>query len=123
MKGSAPSILVVRNRTGILLTQHSSLALSAAVLIGYKYFIRYTGNTLGAYEYRLPASGIFPVYLLKPWVNLYLLPSQYKGGTGRWSSDDCKKTKTSGGRTVCDCSQLGHFGLLFVCISYYVYIL
>ena len=34
------------------------------------------GNTLGAYQYRpravlISTSGIFPVYLLKPWVNLY----------------------------------------------------
>ena len=35
------------------------------------------GNTLGAYQYRpravlISTSGIFPVYLLKPWVNLYI---------------------------------------------------
>ena len=34
------------------------------------------GNTFGAYQYRpravlISTSGIFPVYLLKPWVNLY----------------------------------------------------
>ena len=36
------------------------------------------GNTLGAYHYRpravlISTSGIFPVYLLKPWVNLYVV--------------------------------------------------
>ena len=36
------------------------------------------------------------------------------GGTGRWSSDNCRKIRSGGGRTICDCSQLGHFGLLFV---------
>lgn len=35
-------------------------------------------------------------------------------GVGRWSSEDCKRISTSGGRTKCDCSQLGHFGLFFV---------
>ena len=44
-------------------------------------FRRYTGNTLGAYHYRpravaiaISTSGIFPVYLLKPWFNLYVTP-------------------------------------------------
>lgn len=38
----------------------------------------------------------------------------YPDGAGRWSSDNCRKKRQIDGRTTCDCSQLGHFGLLFV---------
>ena len=35
-------------------------------------------------------------------------------GVGRWSPANCKRVQSSQGRTICDCSKLGHFGLLFV---------
>ena len=34
---------------------------------------------------------------------------------GAWSREGCREV-TKGGQIVCDCVQLGHFGILFVSI-------
>ena len=36
------------------------------------------------------------------------------GQYGRWSTDSCRVVSDDGATTRCVCTQLGHFGLLFV---------
>ena len=33
---------------------------------------------------------------------------------GAWSTDGCREVMREGNRRVCECSQLAHFGILFV---------
>lgn len=45
----------------------------------------------------------------------------YTGGFGAWSADDCREVATgSGNEKVCECTQLAHFGILFVSIHSYL---
>lgn len=36
------------------------------------------------------------------------------GQYGKWSTDSCRVVSDDGATTQCVCTQLGHFGLLFV---------
>ena len=36
---------------------------------------------------------------------------------GAWSTSGCKEFTDDDDHTVCECSQLGHFGILFVSIE------
>ena len=46
---------------------------------------------------------------------LLLLPTGDLGDRfGAWSSDGCREVMREGNRRVCECSQLAHFGILFV---------
>ena len=48
-------------------------------------------------------------------VNCYdLLLGLCAGQYGRWSMDSCRVVSDDGVTTHCVCTQLGHFGLLFV---------
>ena len=48
-------------------------------------------------------------------VNCYdLLLGLCAGQYGRWSMDSCRVVSDDGVTTHCACTQLGHFGLLFV---------
>ena len=93
MKGSAYSILAVpTTAVPILLTLHSIFLVHLVELckllvwplfLGYKWVDPWVYKVYreiplvppGLYPraLRISTSGIFPVYLLKPWVNLYLL--------------------------------------------------
>ncbi len=33
---------------------------------------------------------------------------------GAWSTSGCREATDGGNHTVCECNQLGHFGILFV---------
>ena len=43
-----------------------------------------------------------------------LLLDLYAGQYGKWSTDSCRVVSDDGATTQCVCTQLGHFGLLFV---------
>ena len=46
---------------------------------------------------------------------ILLLPSGDLGDRfGAWSTDGCREVMREGNRRVCECSQLAHFGILFV---------
>ena len=45
----------------------------------------------------------------------------YTGGFGAWSPDGCTEVVTgSGNEKVCECTQLAHFGILFVSVHSYL---
>ena len=54
------------------------------------------------------------IIIIIAFIMCYIDIASNVGRAGRWSSENCRKVKSEGGRTVCECSQLGHFGLLFV---------
>lgn len=38
----------------------------------------------------------------------------YADEFGAWSTSGCREVRTRDNHTECECSQLGHFGILFV---------
>ena len=38
----------------------------------------------------------------------------YAGGFGAWDPKGCREVTRTNGRIACECTQLGHFGILLV---------
>ena len=50
-------------------------------------------------------------------LNLQTVHFDYTDRFGTWSGDGCKEVVRGNNRRVCECTQLAHFGILFVCYN------
>ena len=61
--------------------------------------------------------GVHSVVLHHVFLNCHSHAGDSEERFGAWSTEGCREVVRDGNRRVCECSQLAHFGILFVSLD------